>query len=363
MENEKNISSEEAEKNIDPINDMDTLNALLLERESGDEADYQEAQIEFDSFISEYRSLITKTLADAATEREHREATAASGNADQPASLPKKQKTNKTNTTQVQKDSSDWNDEITLTPTEYTDLVDETEEPEAEPITQEKPKEDDNDLGSVADIGDEFQIAIDFDGNSSREEDETEDTSSKYDPDKPRFIDWVFDIAEIFVFVLAAVMIVSMFIFRPSMVEGGSMLNTLEDGDQLIISNLFYTPERNDIIVFEDYTTGLKKAVVKRVIGLPNETVEIRVTDDGHRLIILINGEEIEDEYGYYASFGGLDGCAPITLGENEIFVMGDNRKNSTDSRYFTVGAVSTDAILGKVIFRFFPFEKIGTID
>ncbi|MBO7195755.1 MAG: signal peptidase I [Clostridia bacterium] len=362
MENEKKLSSEETEKNTDPINDMDTLDALLFEGESGDDADYYEAEVQFDAFIAEYRDLISKTLSDAASEREQREAAGADGQEEYLTSLPKSKAQRAAETAESKNvtTESDWNDQITLTPEEYVDPAEE----EAVMIDKtEVEGEPDNELGSITDDGNQFQISINFDGDQASTPEEDEKTSPKYDPENPRLIDWIFDIAEIFIFVLAAVMILSMFVFRPSMVEGGSMLNTLEDRDQLIISNLFYTPKRNDIIVFEDYSTSLKKAVVKRIIGLPGETVEVRVTDDGRRLIILIDGQEIEDEYGYYAYNGSLDGCAPITLGENEIFVMGDNRRNSTDSRYAGVGAVSTDAILGKVIFRFFPFDKIGTVD
>lgn len=360
MENEKKLSTEETEKNIDPINDMDTLNALLFDSESGDDADYHEAEIEFDAFIAEYRDLISKTLADAAIEREQREAAVESGDDEQTAFHPNAKPQGKADPVNESKDiKSDWHNEITLLPEEYDESCD-----EEEPIVKDEAKEaePDNDLGSVIDDADQFQISINFDGEQAQSASDAEEKATrKYDPDNPRLIDWIFDIAEIFTFVLAAVMIISMFIFRPSTVEGGSMLTTLEDGDQLIISNLFYTPKRNDIIVFEDYTTSLKKAVVKRVIGLPGETVEIKQDDKGG-LIILIDDKQIEDEYGYYASSGELKGCEPITLGENEIFVMGDNRRNSTDSRYPAVGTVSTDAILGKVIFRFLPFDKLGTI-
>jgi signal peptidase I len=80
---------------------------------------------------------------------------------------------------------------------------------------------------------------------------------------------------------LMALLIMTALIFRQAIVEGDSMNNTLQDGDRLVISKLFYTPERGDIIVFEDHSTGFKKPLVKRVIGLPGDTVEVKLASNG----------------------------------------------------------------------------------
>jgi signal peptidase I len=148
-------------------------------------------------------------------------------------------------------------------------------------------------------------------------------------------------------------------------VDGESMLETLQDQDRVLVSDLFYTPERGDIVVFEDYSTSLRKAVIKRVIGLPGETVEVRLNESGD-VVVFINGELLTEEYTYNAKDCYLDPKAfnkPITVGENEIYVMGDNRYHSTDSRYESVGPINIDAILGKVIIRFFPVDKFGTVE
>ena len=364
MENEKINSSEEAEKNIESGSKLDKLDALLLNDDNdADDADYYAAEVAFDAFMAEYRDLINRSLADAAAAKAEAESQADNGQEEFLISLPKKStaKSGKKDAPKQEIEKSEWDSKITLEPTVYEDLNEE-EKPMSEEITEKTTP--DMVLGEqIEDLDDQFQLSINFTGNNEPKPEEPTEKLNKYDPDKPRLVDWIFDIAEMFVFVLAAVMILTTFVFRHSVVEGSSMMNTLQDGDHLIISDLFYTPERGDIIVFEDYSTMLKKAVVKRVIGLPGETVEIIRPEGENRLIVKINGEELDEDYAYYAEYGDLPVCAPVTLGPDEIFVMGDNRKNSTDSRNSGVGPVKIDAILGKVIVRFLPFDKFGTID
>lgn len=191
-------------------------------------------------------------------------------------------------------------------------------------------------------------------------DEDVEDGIAKYDPDKPRVIDWVYDIAELLIVTFAAVILLTTFVFKHSVVEGDSMYDTLENGDHLIISDLFYTPERGDIVVFEDYSTALKKAVIKRVIGLPGDTVEIRDNGDGI-FRLYVNGEEVVEDKDY--AHTPLTSTGVWTVGDDEIFVMGDNRMFSTDSRDYRVGPVKIDSILGKALIRFYPFEKFGAID
>ena len=176
-----------------------------------------------------------------------------------------------------------------------------------------------------------------------------------YDPKKPRRIDGRFDILELFVFTLLAVMIITSFLFRHSIVEGASMENTLHSGEHLIISDLFYTPKQGDIIVCEDYTTSISKPIVKRVIAVAGDTVEIK--EDGS---VYVNGKLLEENYvnidNPYYRYKELT----VKVPEGELFVMGDHRNESTDSR--EIGTVSEDSVLGKVLIRFYPFDKFGTV-
>lgn len=177
----------------------------------------------------------------------------------------------------------------------------------------------------------------------------------KYNPEKPRKADTRFDILEIFTFTLVAIILVTSFLFRHSVVEGGSMLNTLSDGDHLIITDLFYTPKRYDIVVFEDFSTGFDKALIKRVIATEGEVV--RITVEGE---VFVDGERIRDDFVHICHYNP-DRPFEYTVGEGEVFVMGDHRCCSTDSRDF--GAIREDSILGKVVLRFYPFPSFGTVD
>ncbi len=376
MDNDKDMrSTEETENYIKDAPKMDTLDALLFDSEDSSPEENREEQIDFEAFMAEYRSLIGKNLAEAAemteiepeedpvSEEEQRKEYEEEYLRKAPKKQQPKKKAKKEEPKEQPEDKSEWNEDITLAPEEYEELVDESEIMIDEPETEAAP---DFNLGESP-IDDSFQLSMSF-GNGDFTEPETaipedEDKQAEYDPENPRKIDWIFDLAEMFVFVLAVVMILTSFVFKSSKVEGDSMKNTLEDGDRLFISDMFYTPERGDIVVFEDYSTALKKTVIKRVIGLPGETVEVKINDGGRSVTVYIDGNPLEEDYAYYASTGHLDACGPITLGENEVFVMGDNRLNSTDSCDPGMGPIRTDCILGKVLFRFFPFDKFGAVD
>ena len=157
--------------------------------------------------------------------------------------------------------------------------------------------------------------------------------------------------------VLGAVWLVITFVGQRTEVEGASMENTLHNGDNLIVDKLSYRfrdPERFDIIVFpfddEEY-------YIKRIIGLPGETVKI---EDG---VIYINGEVLEEHYGLEPMEDPFDTYDAVTLGSDEYFVLGDNRNHSKDSRSAEVGLIKKDKIVGKAFFRIYPFDSMGTLD
>ena len=149
------------------------------------------------------------------------------------------------------------------------------------------------------------------------------------------------------------------FVGQRTVVIGPSMQLTLYEGDNLIVDKIsyrFHEPERFDIIVFP-YQYKEDTYFIKRIIGMPGETVQI--TDKGE---ILINGEELVESYGREVIKDPGLASDPVTLGEDEYFVMGDNRNYSKDSRFPDVGNIRRADIIGKAWLRIYPFDKIGFI-
>ena len=163
--------------------------------------------------------------------------------------------------------------------------------------------------------------------------------------------------------VLAAVLIFNCFA-RLTRVDGASMDNTLKDGELLIISGLLYQPQQGDIVVLNKKTADMpgwngKKAIVKRVIALGGQTVDI----DYGAGVVYVDGEALDEPYikeemflpdSYYMYNTHWE------VPEGSVFVMGDNRNNSTDSRDERLGPVEEDYILGQAVLALWPLEKFG---
>ena len=162
------------------------------------------------------------------------------------------------------------------------------------------------------------------------------------------------------VFVFAAVFLIIHFVGQRTTVSGSSMEDTLSNGDNLIVDKIsyrFHDPERFDVVVFP-YRYQEKTYFIKRVIGLPGETIWIDA--DGN---IYINGEVLKEDYGREViKYAGL-AESPIVLGDDEFFVMGDNRNNSEDSRFADVANLKRSEIIGRAWVRIYPFNEIGFVD
>lgn len=161
--------------------------------------------------------------------------------------------------------------------------------------------------------------------------------------------------------VLAITYLIIAFVGQRTEVNGNSMQPTLNDGDNLIVDKISYRfrdPERFDIIVFP-FVYKESTYYIKRIIGLPGETVQI--DEEGK---IYINGEVLEESYGREIIKEEHRGIAsqPITLGEDEYFVMGDNRNNSSDSRLPEVGNIKRDQIIGRAWVRIWPLKDFEVI-
>ena len=158
----------------------------------------------------------------------------------------------------------------------------------------------------------------------------------------------VFEIFEAIVAALVVVTIVFLFCFRVFNVAGPSMRPTLEDGDKVVVSTIGYNPKQGDIIVLSG-TDGLKKPIVKRVIAVEGDVVDINFTTG----VVTVNGKE--ESYSDELTNQQADIAFPITVPEGTVFILGDNRDVSLDSRSSRVGCVDERMIVGKVLFRFFP--------
>lgn len=152
-------------------------------------------------------------------------------------------------------------------------------------------------------------------------------------------------------------LIIKFFLFEFVLVDGASMFPTLHDGDRLIVNKLEYRlkdPQFKDIIILEYNTKDVHVEFVKRIIGMPGDTVAIQDS------VVYVNGRPIEEEYINKEMYPDY---REVTVPKGAYFVLGDNRNNSKDSRYEDVGFVKEDEIVGKVVYRVYPFDDFGKIN
>ncbi len=177
---------------------------------------------------------------------------------------------------------------------------------------------------------------------------------------------FIVDLFDITVKALVVILIIVTFLFRICNVVGSSMNNTLQNDERLIISNFFYSPKENDIIVFHQ-TGSFNEPIVKRVIATGDKWVKI----DYDNALLYVSSDatfdegDIIDESSYIYLTNdeyNLKGTFETYVPEGYLFVLGDNRNNSSDSRFDEIGLVDVRTVLGKVILRFYPTEKFEII-
>lgn len=159
---------------------------------------------------------------------------------------------------------------------------------------------------------------------------------------------------------VALVICVALFIFAVRVIDvsGSSMVPTLHDGDKMIVSNLFYKPKYGDIVVFKTDTYDPDRALVKRVIATEGQEISL----DFDRGVVYINGSPIEEDYIAELTTTKLDFIGPQTVPEGCVFVMGDNRNASTDSRKKEIGMVDERMILGRAYYVVFPVSDMRPV-
>ncbi len=242
----------------------------------------------------------------------------------------------------------------------------------------ENKNQDLSDIGETINEADSKTVYLDLEAQYSASQIETEestvDVEEKLKTRKKRSVlQAVYDYLEVFCYALATMMVLFLFVFRLVTVDGDSMRTTLTNGDKLIISNLFYTPETGDIVVINPENHGdADEPIIKRVIATEGQTVRI----DYENWEVFVDGQKLDEPYirdmmavekQRWGKDTPMDGTNvpkyknEFTVGENKVFVMGDNRNNSKDSRSREYGEMGVNRILGKVIFRLVP--NFGLVD
>lgn len=170
------------------------------------------------------------------------------------------------------------------------------------------------------------------------------------------------------VYAVLAMLLLNLFVFRSITVDGESMNNTLQDQDRVLSTNFFYTSQRGDIVVLQadkipnQYTGKYGEPIIKRVIALAGDTIKFDF-DEG-KVYLKKAGEQefqlLEEDYIAAPTLASLDRHSgeEHTVPENCVFVMGDNRNRSLDSRSVLVGDVDTDLIMGRAFVRLFPIDQ-----
>lgn len=214
---------------------------------------------------------------------------------------------------------------------------------------------EENDLDNIETLMDEYESEKEMD--AVKEEVITSEKKEEKSILK-EILFWIRDLA----ITVCIVLLILTFVGETTSIIGGSMEPQIYDGDRFIINKISYAfgaPDRFDIVVFpfdEDYN------YIKRVIGLPGETLELIVQPD-ETYDIYIDGVLLEESYGKEAIIRPGNQNYPVEIPEGYYFVMGDNRNDSSDSRYTDVGLISEEDIIGKTWIRIWPFSGFGGVE
>jgi signal peptidase I len=205
-----------------------------------------------------------------------------------------------------------------------------------------------------------FSVDTDFADSLPNEEplDEPDSVSKQV-------VEWV----EVLSIAIIAVVIIFCLVFRVATISGDSMKNTLIHNDKVIITNLGYEPKQGDIVVISRNAENSLEAqnlsnepIIKRVIAVGGQTVNI----DFEQGIVYVDGVALKEDYILAPTVDRGDVQFPLYIPEGSIFVLGDNRPESLDSRYSQIGVggiIDERYVLGHAVFRIFPFNKIGRLD
>lgn len=196
----------------------------------------------------------------------------------------------------------------------------------------------------------EFETGLD----QERMDEEQASASKRADALENTIYEW----ARCLVSAVVGVVLLFVFVVRLIGVSGGSMQNTLYTGDRLLVLNsLFCNFEQGDIVVVNAYNADLDETIIKRIIAVGGQTIDIDFASG----IVFVDGEPLDEPYVKELTYTTDGTQFPLTLAEDEYFVMGDNRNRSTDSRSFQLGPVKEDYIQGEAFFLLIPGKSADT--
>ena len=199
---------------------------------------------------------------------------------------------------------------------------------------------------------------------SEEAEIDSTDETEEYEPEKRGVAGELFEWIEIFSGALMTVILLFTFVFRLVTVEGSSMEKTLFEKDNLIISHVLYEPKQNDIVVIQVPNWRDQVPIIKRVIAIEGQTVDF----DFDNWQVIVDGVPISEPYvnresGEMHAYHAYEIYnLPVTVEKGKVFVLGDNRNHSADSRNRDIQQVEVGNIMGRVLIRVFPFDKLGAV-
>lgn len=208
---------------------------------------------------------------------------------------------------------------------------------------------------------DELEKKFADDSSDEYEVEETEEVDVAQENNGPTYAEKLFDWIDSFVIAMVAVILIFTFFFGKVKVDGSSMLNTLHDKEQLLISNFLYEPKVSDIIIVSRNRDNkipegdevILEPIVKRIIAVGGQTVEIK---DG---VVYVDDKALKEDYTKDGFTDNKSFEGKQTVPEGHLFVLGDNRLDSHDSRMGDIGFVDKRYVLGKVLVRIYPFDSI----
>jgi signal peptidase I len=183
--------------------------------------------------------------------------------------------------------------------------------------------------------------------------------------EKNPLVNTAFDIISILATAVIAVGICFSFLFRTIQVSGSSMYPTLKDGEQIILQSVYPEPHNGDIVVTAQPNDSpvIEDVLIKRIIATEGQTVSLEYNPGRACYEVYVDGVKLDEPYIKEPIVKILDCREPVTVPEGYVFVMGDNRNGSSDSRDDRIGMIREEYIMGKALFRIWPFDSFGSLD